>query len=310
VPPFFQFPAFIGQLQGEYAAVNDYSPHNDAIAEHVAALNVGAYGQYVDKYLAFLDAVPRIPDVLHQIARKWRYKRIVVVPLLLADSTHTQEVEEITHEWAAKERPMEILIGEPYFEVPYMRKKLVHAIAGMAEYIRSAVPAGIADEKIGVILAAHGTPYVPPYPEFGYMEGDIYSKLTLTEGDFHDDIAGALPWDVRDGRMSYGVPLIEESIAAFAADGKTHVIVVPSAFPTAAIHTMWDVAMAAVERPVLPAEGIVPYAHPAGVQVYYTAKGYADVEPGRSDFRAGLRFMAEMGLLELFENNRDAYGID
>ena len=310
VPPFFTWGAFLGQIQGEYTTVGNYSPHNDLIAEHVAALNIGAYGKYVDKYLAYLDAVPRIPDVLHEIAQKRRYKRIVVVPLLLADSTHTQEVEEITREWAGKERHMEIIIGEPYFEVPYMRQKLTHAIAGMAEYIRSAVPAGVGDDDIGVILAAHGTPYVPPYPEFGWIEGDIYSKLTLTEGDFHADIAGALPWAVRDGRMNYGIPSIKDSIADFAAEGKTHIIVVPSAFPTAAIHTMWDVANAAVDRPVLPAEGIVAYDHPVGVQVYYTAKGYADVEPGRTDFQAGLRFMAEMGLLELFENNRDDYGID
>lgn len=307
VPPFFIWDAFRGQIQGEYTALGNYSPHNDLIAEHVAALNIGAFGKYVDKYLAFLDAVPRIPDVLHDIAQKRRYARIVVVPLLLADSTHTQEVEEITREWAEKERHMEIIIGEPYFEVPYMRKKLTHAIAGMAEYIRSAIPAGVADEKIGVILAAHGTPFVPPYPEFGYMTEDIYSKLTLTEGDFHEDIASALPWEVRDGRMSYGHPTIEESIAAFCADGKTHVIVVPSAFPTAAVHTMWDVAMAAVERPVLPAEGIVSHSSSCGVVVHYTAKGYADVEPGRSDFQAGLRFMAETGLLELFESNRDQF---
>ncbi len=164
------------------------------------------------------------------------------------------------------------------------------------------------DEHIGVILAAHGTPYVPPYPEFGWQEGDIFSKLTLTEGDFHADIASAIPWPIRTGRMSYGEPTIEQSLAEFENDGKKHVIVVPSAFPTAAIHTMWDIAEPSVGRPLNPAEGIVQHERDSGLMVHYTSQGYADVEPGKSDLRDGLRFVAEMGLLELFERNRDKFG--
>ena len=57
--------------------------------------------------------------------------------------------------------------------------------------------------------------------------------------------------------MNWDSPSIEDSLGEFEAAGKTHVIVVPSAFPTAAIHTMWDVAQAAMGRAVQPAEGVV-----------------------------------------------------
>ena len=137
-----------------------------------------------------------------------------------------------------------------------------------------------------------------------------------------DDIANAIPWEIRTGRMNYGEPSIAESLAAFEADGKRHIIVVPSAFPTAAIHTMWDIANPSVGRPLTPEEGIVKYIRkpnlddpedPASCRVkrcatvYYTAQGYADLDPGKDDFRDGLRFTAEMGLLELFERNRDQF---
>ena len=71
---------------------------------------------------------------------------------------------------------------------------------------------------------------------------------------------------------------IEDALADFEVDGFTHIVVVPSAFPTTAIHTTWDVANAAVGRAVLPEEGVVMQTRPSGMNVYYSSEGIADIE--------------------------------
>jgi hypothetical protein len=172
----------------------------------------------------------------------------------------------------------------------------------MAQHLRAAIPEDVPDHNIGVVLASHGSPYVPPYPEFGYVEGEIYSNLIPTEDAFHEELAERLPWMSRTGRMKYSSPTIEDALQAFEAEGFTHVMVVPSAFPTAAIHTMFDVANASVERAVLPQEGVVNHTRGSGMVVYYTSQGFADIEPGRTAFREGLDFLGMTGAMEAIKD--------
>ena len=45
----------------------------------------------INIYLALLDDVPRIPDVIFEIAKS-NYDELIVVPMLVANSTHTDEI--------------------------------------------------------------------------------------------------------------------------------------------------------------------------------------------------------------------------
>lgn len=261
----------------------------------VADIDIQVDGADIDTFLAFLDAVPRIPDVIWEITQTNQYDKLVVVPMLLANSTHTEEVESLVHETAHMLGGMDVLVCEPFFEIPYMQKRLKNAVVAMANHVRQTIPADVADEDIGVVLASHGTPYVPPLPEFGWQEGDIFSYLILTEDLFHHEIKQDLPWAVRTGRMNYSSPTIAEALEALEQGGISHVMVIPSAFPTAALHTMWDVANASVEKAVLPQEDVVTHTWSSGITVYYSAQGFADIEPGRSEFLAGLGFVAKSG---------------
>jgi protoheme ferro-lyase len=297
VPGFFTWDAFHATIYSHYDQCSNYSPHNDRLREHVNSVDIRVKGAKVDVYLALLDEVPRIPDIVYQLAQG-DYDELVVVPMLVANSTHTDEItgqlEEIEH----LTEGMDVLVAEPFFEVPYMRKSLRDAIVSMSKHIAKHIPEEIEDHNIGVVLASHGTPYVPPYPEFGWVDREIYSELIPTEDAFHHEIATTLPWISKTGRMNYSTPEIKDALEAFEKEGFTHVMVVPSAFPTAAIHTMYDVANAAVARPVLPSEGVVEYGRPSGMKVYYTAEGIADLEPGRSEFRAGLEFLGRIAVME------------
>ncbi len=301
VPPFFNWFAFHSSVGDHYAACSNYSPHNDALRAHVESLEIEVCGREVDTYLAYLDAVPRIRDVLWEIAGTGMYNELVVIPMLIADSTHTDEVDALVEESSDLTEGMEVVILEPFFEIPYMKRRVRDAVILMAEYVRSAIPNKVDEHNIGVVLASHGSPYVPPYPEFGWEEGEIFSHLIPTEDAFHEEIGEMLPWKSRTGRMNYSSPTIEQALAAFEADGFTHVMVVPSAFPTSAIHTMWDVAGAAVGRAVLPEEGVVTDSRKSGMQVYYSAEGFADIEPGRSHYRNGLEFIGKSGVIEALE---------
>jgi protoheme ferro-lyase len=304
VPPFFSWPAFHGSVYQHYAACGDYSPHNDSLRAHVESLKIGGEAKEdveVDVFLAFLDAVPRIRDLLYEIDQAGGYSELVVVPMLLADSTHTQEVTALVEESAHLTEGMDVLVLEPFFEVPFMKRRFRDAVIAMIDQLRAAVPPEVPEYNIGVVLASHGSPYVPPFEEFGWHEDEIFSYLVPTEDAFHEEVGQRIPWVSRTGRMSYSSPTIEDALAAFEADGFTHVLVAPSAFPTAAIHTMWDVASAAVNRAVLPEEGIVEHTRDSGMVVYYSAQGFADLEPGRSGFRKGLEFLGEIGVLEALE---------
>ena len=300
VPGFFTWDAFKASIRENYEAVGGYSPHNDLIRDHISALDIDYLGTKIDIYLALLDEVPRIPDVVFEIA-KHDYDELVVVPMLIANSTHTDEIagqiEDVEHLIGG----MEVLVAEPFFEVPFMRKSLGEGILAMARYIATQVPEDVEDHNIGVLLASHGTPYVPAFEEFGWLEGDIYSELIQTEDAFHDQLANMLPWESRTGRMNYALPAIEDTLNDFENDGFTHVIVVPSAFPTAAIHTMYHVAKSVTGHVVLPEEGIVEHDRPSGMKIYYTSQGIADLEPGRSEFRAGLEFLGKIAVLEALE---------
>jgi sirohydrochlorin ferrochelatase len=166
VPDFFVWPAFHGTVYQQYQACNYYSPHNDSIREHVESLDIEVCAGEADIFLAFLDAVPRIRDVLWEIDQAGGYDELVVIPMLLADSTHTQEVHDLLEEAAHLTDGMEVIVGEPFFEVPFMQRRFRDGVLGIAHHLRAAVPGDVPDYNIGVVLASHGTPYVPPHPEF------------------------------------------------------------------------------------------------------------------------------------------------
>jgi protoheme ferro-lyase len=283
-----------------YDAFDDYSPHNDLILDHIANLELDVEGANIDRHVAFLDAVPRIHDVAPEIAAAG-YDKVVVVPLLLASSTHTQEVEEQVEEALETMGDIDVVVAEPFFEVPFMRDRIKDAVLSMAREVRATMPADVADEDVGVVLVSHGTPYTPAHEAFGWQEGDIYSNLVLTEDLFHEEVAAELPWPSRTGRMNYASPSIEDALTALEEQGLSHVMILPTAFPTVAAHTMWHVAEPAVGRPVTPDEGMVVHERDSGMHVYHSALGYADFEEGAELFRDGLAFIAEVGVYQALQ---------
>ena len=299
VPPFFTWQAFHADIQQRYQAFNNYSPHNDTIREHIESLDLQVDGVEIDTYLSYLDAVPRIPDSIQELTQKGVYTKLVVVPMLLASSTHTLEVEEQIYETAGLLGDMEVVVTEPFYEIPYMRHRIRDAVLAMAYELYQSIPEATPDEEVGVLLTSHGSPYVPPHSEFGWEEGEIYSNLVPTEDAFHEELSARLRWQTRTGRMNYSSPSVADSITAMEAEGIRHLLVTPSAFPTAAMHTQWDVANSAVGRSALPEEGVIVHTRESGMKIYYTAKGFADLDIGREHFRDGLRFLGQVGTIEV-----------
>jgi len=299
VPPFFTWPAFHADIEQRYEGFNNYSPHNDALREHIESLDLQVIGVKVDVYMAYLDAVPRIPDTIWDLTQEHEYTKLVVIPMLLASSTHTQEVEDQIHESAAMLGNVEVVITEPFYEVPYVRDRFRDAVLAMTHHLYESVPAETPDEEVGVLLASHGSPYVPPFGEFGWEEGEIFSNLIPTEDAFHEELSAYLPWQTRTGRMNYSLPAIEDSLAEMEAQGIQHLLVTPTAFPTAAMHTQWDVASSVIDRPALPEEGVIIHTRESGMKVYYTANGFADIDIGREHYRDGLEFLGRVGTMEV-----------
>ena len=299
VPPFFTWQAFHADIQQRYQAFENYSPHNDTMLEHIESLDLQVDGVEIDTYIAYLDAVPRIPDTIWELTQAAEYTKLVVVPMLLASSTHTQEIEDQIHETASLLAEMEVVVTEPFYEVPYMRDRFRDGVLAMAQFLYGSIPEATPDEEVGVLLTSHGSPYVPPHSEFGWEDGEIFSNLIPTEDAFHEELASQLRWQTRTGRMNYSSPTITESLAAMEAAGIRHLLVTPTAFPTAAMHTQWDVANSTVGRAALPEEGVIVHTRESGMRVYYTAQGFADLDVGREHFRDGLRFLGQVGTMEV-----------
>jgi protoheme ferro-lyase len=304
VPGFFSWEAYHSGVFYNYSLFGNYSPHNKLIKEHVDSLDIKVKGAKIDVYLALLDEVPRIGDIIHQIAQG-DYDELVVIPMLVSKSTHTDEITDQIADFVHLIEDVEITVGEPFFEVPYMRDSLGDAVVSMVKIIREAIPPDVQEYNIGVMLASHGTPYVPPHPEFGWEEGEIYSELIPTEDAFHEDISRKLPWLTKTGRMKYSSPTMADALDRFEEEGFTHVIVVPSAFPTVAYHTMYDIPLECAGRVIMPEEGVVEYERPSGMKIYCTALGVADFPYGRDEFRAGLEYLAKINIMEALEKTPD-----
>ncbi len=304
VPSVFVWPAFKDMVRAEYSTLGD-SPHNGIWINHVANTPVDVSGAKIDSFLAFMDAKPFVVDKIHEITQTARYKSLVVVPLLLSQSTHTQEIRELVAEGMAKAgRDLEIAWAQPFFDEPYVRALHASAVADHAKYLRTHVPAEVQDSEIGVVLGAHGDPYKPPYADFGWKTGDIYSNLLLTEDDFAAAVAAELPWTTVLGVNEFRPPTVEAAISQLASQGKRHILVVPTVFPTACAHTMFDIANKSMGRPVPVKETVASRALDSGTTVWYTPLGYGDTESGAAKVRAGMRVQAKVALTELFEKHR------
>ncbi|MGE5598856.1 MAG: ferrochelatase [Bacteroidota bacterium] len=323
VPRFFSWTAFREGAKQQYAYLGG-SPHNAAWKEHVERIRLSLLNKSIDVHLAYMEAKPTVAQKVWDLVISGRYDKLVVVPLLLSESTHTQEIRAEAEEWIRKAeertgRPVEVVWAHPFFTEPYVRTLHAKAVAGMVQWIRETeVPSEVTDDQIGVVLASHGDPYPPPYPEFGWQEGEVYSHVYLMEKDFHDTVAKMLPYgtdDILMGNNEFRPPSVDQAVTQLIAKGKTAVIVVPASFPTTSMHTMWDIGEAASGLPPQNFHGVPPaniacWQRTAGGHtgtVYYSSRGYGDQEPGASYIRDGMRFVAEVALLELFEKHRAEY---
>lgn len=88
VPDFFTWDAFHASIYSQYDQCDNYSPHNDRLREHVDSLRIRERRARFDIYLALLDEVPRIPDVVYEIANR-SYDELVVVPMLVSTLNHS-----------------------------------------------------------------------------------------------------------------------------------------------------------------------------------------------------------------------------
>jgi hypothetical protein len=123
VPDFFTFTAFKEQAADQYKAVGG-SPHNSIWGDHAAAVDLGLFEGYADKYLAFLDARPMVADVIDRIRKRPEYRHLVVVPLFLAQSTHTHEVEEQVRHWVeVAGGSLTVTVGQSFLGHDYVRER-------------------------------------------------------------------------------------------------------------------------------------------------------------------------------------------
>jgi protoheme ferro-lyase len=300
VPASFTYPAFKGMVQMEMAQLG-MSPHNTLVFSRINAMKTTPLAAFADFYWAMLDARPMIPDAVSQIKKRGHYSHVIVIPLFLSsDSTHTQEIREMVPTAMARNSlDAKIIFGKTFFENDYVLNLHLTAIAGQVEQMRGRLPPEAANQDIGVVIAGHGDPFVLPYPEFGYEEGDIHSNLTATENTFARLLARRLPYESLLGVNEFRLPNVGMALEEMLKRNKSHILVVPAIFPTASFHSMWDIPMKVLKRPIKASEGYGSRAHESGTVIWYSPLGYGDSAAGASLIRRGLQFTLAQSLLEV-----------
>jgi len=149
VPPKILWPLLAWSIKSHYKAVGGKSPH-EAVSKKQLAL-VRKEIPECEIYLCYLEMVqPCIAASIHQMIKDG-IKKIIAIPVLLTESSHTEEIKEIIEEVKEEHKGIEILLTHPLF---YKASSLATMCAQLILNRAQDTPL----HRVGVLLASHGEP--------------------------------------------------------------------------------------------------------------------------------------------------------
>lgn len=223
--PFRAF--FLYNLRREYLE-NGGSAHNkvhqimlnELIKSLPAAKDLGARF-----YLAFLDNPPR-PDEMAIQAVNEGASKLVVMPVFLTQSSHTQAGEEMIQALELEKRGIRVCYATPLWDAEPLRQMFVSRAAQNLE--------GVDKAKVGVLLVGHGQPddWDRIYPTQTEQETAFRSavrELLIQDGYQPENII--LAW------MEFKKPAIPESVRSLLDNGVERILVFSASISADSIHS-------------------------------------------------------------------------
>lgn len=149
--PKFARPFFLHNLRREYLEIGG-SAHNKVHQIMLRRLEESmpqAKSQGARFYLAFLDNPPR-PDEMAIQAVNEGASKLVVMPVFLTDSSHTQGGNEMIAALELEKLGVEVCYASPLWEAQSLRQMFVERAARHLD--------GVDKSKVGILLVGHGQP--------------------------------------------------------------------------------------------------------------------------------------------------------
>ena len=223
--PFRAF--FLYNLRREYLE-NGGSAHNKVhqimLSELVKSLP-GAKDLGARFYLAFLDNPPR-PDEMAIQAVNEGASKLVVMPVFLTQSSHTQAGEEMIQTLELEKRGVQVCYATPLWEAESLRQMFVTRAAQNLE--------GVDRSKVGVLLVGHGQPddWDRIYPTQTEQENAFRSavrELLIQDGYKPENVV--LAW------MEFKQPAIPEGVKNLLNNGVERILVFSASISADSIHS-------------------------------------------------------------------------
>ena len=149
VPPKFMWPFLAWTMKSHYKGAGGRSTHVEVSRKQLELLRK-ELPEY-EIHMGFMEMIePTIAATAHEMIKKG-FAKIIAVPVMLTDSSHTEEIKEILEEVEHEAKGVEILLTRPQF---YKADSLAPMCAQLIKKKAGNTPL----DRIGVLLASHGEP--------------------------------------------------------------------------------------------------------------------------------------------------------
>ena len=208
-------PVFLNNLRREYLVVGG-SAHNKVHQIMLQSLIQNlplAKDQGVRFYQAFLDNPPR-PDEMAIAAINDGASKLVVLPVFLTDSSHTQAGQEMIDAVGFEKYGIDVCYAKPLWDTEALQQMFVERANDNL--------GGVARDQVGIVLVGHGQP----------DDWDaIYPTQTEQENLFRTQVrqrlveAGYLADHISLGWMEFKEPDIQQAVRELVAKGVKRLLI-------------------------------------------------------------------------------------
>jgi len=235
--PWLMRPFFFNALRGKYFEAGG-SAHNKLHGVYIDNLKLAMPQETeagMNFYLAFLDSNPR-PDEMAIRAINDGASRIIILPVFVTESTHTEAGKEMIASIKPEEYDVQTCYTGPLWDSDFLQRAFVERANEMLK--------GSDKSKVGILLVGHGQP-----TEWE----DIYPAQNMQESQYRDAIREKLIEDgfpaenVILGWMSFQEPTVTDSVLTLAERGVNKIFSLYVSLSADSIHSDVDVPRAVLE---------------------------------------------------------------
>jgi sirohydrochlorin ferrochelatase len=234
-------PVFLNNLRREYLVVGG-SAHNKVhqiMLQSLVQSLPEAKEQGVRFYQAFLDNAPR-PDEMAIQAINDGASKLVILPVFLTDSSHTQAGQEMIDAVGYERYGIEACYARPLWDAEALQQMFVErANENLGD---------VTKDQVGIVLVGHGQPndWDAIYPTQTEQENSFRTQVRqrLTEAGYPAD-------QISMGWMEFKEPDIQQAVSELVAKGVKRLLIFSASISADSIHSDIQVpeAVAAVDMP-------------------------------------------------------------